>query len=140
MKGIKNELMDKLTKEIKHAISIGDSGTVSKLTTAQQKIIVEEFNTPSKIFESVKRLQDKISNGQATIAITTEEVMKKIFQGSVIAAVVGLTVSAIKSYLRYRDGQLTREQAFTEVGEDTVKSMIMGAGMSGLTLFYREGS
>jgi hypothetical protein len=139
VKGIKNELMDKLTKEIKHAISIGDSGTVSKLTTAQQKIIVEEFNTPSKIFESVKRLQDKISNGQATIAITTEEVMKKIFQGSVIAAVVGLTVSAIKSYLRYRDGQLTREQAFTEVGEDTVKSMIMGAGMSGLTLFLPGG-
>ena len=65
--------------------------------------------------------------------------LEKVAQGAVIGAAIGLTISAITSYIRYRKGELTREEAFTKIGEDTVKSALIGGDLSGLTLFIPGG-
>ncbi|CAG7636033.1 hypothetical protein PAESOLCIP111_03732 [Paenibacillus solanacearum] len=138
--GTQKSLINKLSKEIAHANSIGDNEAVARLTTAQQRLTTTEFSNPTNVSDSVNRLKNKIGNGQATTAVTMEQALGKMAQGAIIGAAIGLTISSITSYMRYKNGELTAEQAFTEVGEDTLKSTIIGAGMAGLTLFLPGGA
>jgi hypothetical protein len=139
VKGIKDALLKKLDKEIAHALKIGDTELAQKLSEAKKCLIIEELNTPAGVNESVNRLKDKIAGGEASAVITAEHVWKQAAQGAVIGAAIGLTVSSITSYLRYRKGETTREEAFVEIGEGTVKSTLTGGAMAGITLFLPAG-
>ena len=140
VKGIKEAIFKKLDKEIRYAIEIGDKDLANKLTEAKNNLIINELNTTDDVNESVKRLKEKISKGEANIVITAENVWKKAAQGAIIGAAIGLTVSSITSYLRYRKGEISIEEAFVEIGEGTVKSTLSGGAMAGITLFIPAGS
>lgn len=138
--GTHKSLLDKISKEISYARSIGDNEAIKKLTSAQQKLTTTEFSNTSNVSDSVERLKSKIAKGQASNAVSIEQTLGKMAQGAIVGAGIGLTISSITSYLRYKNGELTVEQAFNEVGEDTLKSTIIGAGMAGLTLFLPGGA
>lgn len=139
IEGSQKALIDKLGKEIAHAKSIGDTEALAKLSAARQRLTTTEFSNSSQVSDSVHRMKNKISKGQATTAIPKEQVFGKMAQGAVIGAAIGLTTSSISSYIRYRNGSLTKEEAFTEIGEETLKSTLTGAGMAGITLFLPGG-
>jgi len=140
VKGIKNTLLKQLDKEIENASRAGNTELAKKFTEAKDNLIIKESNTMSDVKESVNRLKDKITAGNASTAITASHVAKQAAKGAVIGAAIGLTVSSITSYLRYRKGEITREEAFTEIGEDTVKSALSGGALAGLTLFLPAGA
>lgn len=100
---------------------------------------VVEYSTPEEVKAVNERMISKIKAGQATTYITPEQLSKKMCEGAVIGAAVGLTISTITSYIRYRNGELTQQEAFSQVAEDTLKSAIVGAGMSAVTLFLPGG-
>ena len=101
---------------------------------------VIEKNTSANVQVSNERLLKKISAGDATTQITPKQLGSKMYDGAIIGAAVGLTVSAITSYIRYYNGELTEKEAFSQVTEDTLKSTIMGAGTSAVTLFIPGGN
>ena len=61
-------------------------------------------------------------------------------QGAIIGATISLTISSISSYIRYKNGEITLQQAITDTAEDTTKGTIIGAGMAGITLFLPAGA
>lgn len=140
IEGTDKALMNKLTKEIAHAKSIGDKETLAKLTVAKQKLTTQEVGSTSDVRNSVDRLKKKISNGQAATSITMEQAVKKMAKGAVIGAVVAVTVSSLTNFYRYSRGEITIEQAFTDIGEDTAKGTIIGGAMAGITLFIPGGA
>lgn len=139
IEGTKKSLIDKISKEIAFAKSIGDNDAVIKLSAAQGKISIKEFSNTSDVSDSVNRLKNKISVGQAVTTVTIEQVAGQMVQGAVIGAAIGLTISSLSTYMRYKNGELPKEQAFKEIGEDTLKSTIIGAGMAGITIFLPGG-
>lgn len=100
---------------------------------------VVEKNTADQIRTSNQRLEEKILNGQATTSVTMEQVGKKMAQGAIVGAVVSVTISSICNYIRYRNGELSIEEAFRDIAEDTTKGVICGAGMSAVTIFFPGG-
>lgn len=100
---------------------------------------VIEKNTPKSIAQSNERLKTKIIEGKATTVPTFQQVGQKMVQGAIIGAVVGVTISSITSYVKYKNGEITREEAFAEVSEDTLKYAITGAAMEAVTIFIPIG-
>ena len=139
-KGTAEALAKKIEKEIAYAQSQGDSQLVEKLKAAKANLKIVEQNTTEQVKANNVRMIDKIRQGQAYTYVTPKQIGQKACEGAVIGAAVGLTVSSITSYIRYKNGELTQEEAFSEVSEDTIKSSIVGAATSTVTLFLPGGA
>ncbi len=120
-------------------IICGPEGTKSAAQKAGLGNPVEEINDAEKIRQSNTRLEKKILNNQATTAPTLSQVSKKMKQGAVVGAVVSITVSSITNYCKYKNGEITKEEAFSLVGEDTLKGLLVGATLGGVTIFIPAG-
>jgi len=142
--GTKEQLLKDITREINHANSIGDKETVNILTKAREniqsgKLKIVEHGTPESITDARDRLLEKVKDGKANTNITMNDAIGKSVQGAVIGAAIGVTISSLTNYMRYRNGELTVEETFTNIGEDTLKSTLIGGSMGAITLFLPGG-
>ena len=62
--------------------------------------------------------------------------MKK---GGIIGAAVSFSTSSLFNYLKYKNGEITREKAFLEIGQETCSGAVIGSAMAGLSLFFPPG-
>jgi len=139
----------RLIADVKESIQMGNAtendiiysvkGTATSAEKAGLSNPVIEKNTPAEVRASNDRLKQKIKAGNATTHVTMEQLSKKMAQGAVIGAAVGLTISSISNYLRYYNGDISKEEAFQAIGKDTFKSALIGASMAGITVFLPGG-
>lgn len=139
----------RLITDVKESIQMGNTadtdilysvkGTASSAEKAGLSNPVIEKNTPGEVRASNERLKQKMKTGNATTHVTMEQLSKKMVQGAVVGAAVGLTISGISNYLRYHNGDISKEEAFQEIGKDTFKSALIGASMAGITIFLPGG-
>lgn len=120
-------------------IIYGPKGTAEAARRAGLKNPVKEQNTVDRIQLSNGRLENKLMQGQATIAPTVQQVGRQMAQGAVVGAAVAVTVSAVSNYVRYKNGELTRDGAFEEISEDTLKGAITGTALGTVTIFLPGG-
>lgn len=152
IKASKNQMTSNSTaiRDVKEAIEkgtatekdiiFGPKGTAEAAKKAGLKNPVVEKNTAEQIKASNQRLVKKIDSGEAFTNVTAQELGKKMAQGAIVGAVVSVTISSITNYMRYKNGELTREEVFREVSEETVKGAITGAATSVVsTLFLPAG-
>ena len=137
--GTKEALKKALDKNLTTAIAEGNEEYVKTLKKAISCLKVEEQSNQTNVKESTQRLLDKTAAGKAATEISTKDVINHVKHGAVIGAAVGLTISCITTYLRYKNGEITQQEAFTIVAEDTTKATIIGGNMAGLTLFLPAG-
>lgn len=140
IEGTEEALKKALKKNIEAALKAGDMEYAEKLRKALEKMKVKEMNTTSSIKDSTSRLKDKMMNGKAYSEMTLEQVQQKALQGAVIGATLGLTISSITNYIRYKKCELSEQDALAFVGRDTVKGLLSGAAMSTVTLFLPTGA
>lgn len=100
---------------------------------------VVEKNTPDQIRQSKERLKQKIFDGQATTTPSIQQIGSKMAQGAIVGAAVAVTVSGLTTYIRYKNGELTPEEALSNVSEDTLKGTLVGAAMGAVTIFLPGG-
>ncbi len=139
VEGTKTALMEKLTKEINYAQRCGDTQLVKKLQQAQKGLKVIENNTLEGVSKDAARMFNKIGAGNAVTQASASQVLSKAANGGIIGAAISLTVSGITNYVRYKNGELTKNETFREIGEDTAKGAIIGAGLSTVTIFLPAG-
>lgn len=137
--GTKDALVKKFEKRIAYEQSQGHTELAERLIKTKDEIKVIENNTPQAVAKNRDRILEKIKGGEAYTHITTEQVFEKAANGAVIGAAVGLTVSSITTYIRYQNGELSKEEAFRDISEDTAKSALIGGGMGAITLFLPGG-
>lgn len=101
---------------------------------------VNELNTSESVRQSNSRLKVKIENGAASTSITAQHVMKNVAQGAVIGAAVSLTISSISNYVRYKNGEISKQEAFRDISEDCVNGALVGGAMAGIALFLPQGA
>lgn len=137
---IKNveEAIEKGTATVQDIV-FGTKGTGEAIKKRGLKNRVIERNSQQQVNNSNYRLEQKMLSGQATTSVSAQQMGEQIVQGSVVAAAVAVTVSGITSYVRYKNGELTIEEAFSEVSEDTLKGMITGAAISSVSVFIPGG-
>lgn len=121
-------------------VIFGPEGIEKAARDAGLRNPVVEKNTTDQIKSSNKRLEEKILDGQATTTPTFQQVGSKMVQGAVVGAAVAVTVSAITTYFRYKNGELTKDEAFRDVAEDAVNGTLVGSGMSAVTIFLPDGT
>lgn len=151
IKASKNPMTSNSTgiNDVKEAIEKGTAtekdiifapeGTEEAARKAGLKNPVIEKNSTEQINNSNKRLEQKILDGQATTAPTLEQVGSKMAQGAIVGAAVAVTVSAITTYVRYKNGELDKKEAFEIVGEDTLKGALVGGAIGAVTIFLPGG-
>ncbi len=120
-------------------IIFGPQGTEMAARKAGLNNPVVEKNGLEQINASNERLAKKISDGKAVTGVTVEEMGKKMAQGAIVGAAVSVTISSITNYMRYKNGEISMEEAFLEVSEDTLKGVITGAGISAVSMFLPAG-
>lgn len=120
-------------------IIFGPKGTATAAHDAGLANPVVEKNTTQQIQASNARLKQKIVNGQAIPYVTMQQVGQKATQGAIVGAAVAITISTLSSYVRYKNGELTREEAFKAVSKDTLNGAIVGAGLGAVTIFLPGG-
>lgn len=140
IEGTEDILKTKLETAIDSATKNGDMEYLERLKAAREHLKVEEFNTTDSVTESVDRLTEKIDAGQAHSTVTLQEVSRKAVNGAVIGAAIGLTVSAVSNYMKYKNGELTEQEAMTLVGRDTTKGALVGGAMGAVTIFLPAGA
>ena len=140
VKGTNQAVIKAIDKRIEQAAASGDTDLVNRLTSAKKNLKINELGTTDSIKSSTERQIEKIKSGKAHTSITTDMVAKQAAQGAVIGAAISLTVSSITNYIKYKNGKMTREEAFREIGEDSVKGLITGGAMGAITLFLQEGA
>ncbi|WP_404405126.1 hypothetical protein [Jeotgalibacillus malaysiensis] len=138
--GTEKALDKALTQNIEKAINMGDIDYAEKLRQAKNQLKVSEINTHEGVKSSTGRLKDKMLSGDAHSTLTSQEIANKAFQGAVIGAAVGFTVSGIKNYLKFKNGEISREEAFKEVGVDSLKGAMVGSAVSTASLFIPGGA
>jgi len=138
--GTKEALAKKFAKEIEHARTCGDKQLVQKLTQAQENLKVIESGSPDTVIQNRDRIFDKIKDGKANTTVTAEQFEAKAVHGAIIGAAIELTISCIISFVRFKNGEITKEEAYREVGESTTKGAITGGTMSGISLFLPMGA
>ena len=121
-------------------IIYGSVGTEKAARAAGLSNPVVEQNTTEQIRCSNQRLEEKILQNQATTAPALQQVGAKMLNGAIVGAAVAVTVSSITSYIRYKNGELTREEAFSDVAEDTTKGALVGSAISAVTIFLPGGA
>lgn len=140
VEGTKHAVSKAIENRIAEASANGDTELVDRLKSARDNLKISESGTFDSTKESTNRLTEKIKNGQANTQITSDMVAKQAAKGAVIGAVVGLTISSITNYIKYKNGEITREEAFRDVGEDGLKSAIVGGAMGAITIFLPGGA
>jgi hypothetical protein len=90
---------------------------------------------------SGERLRAMVEQKDLAVAgrITFQGVAERVGQGAVVGAVVGAGLSAIGSYIAFRQGRMTGREAFRRVGIDASKSAIVGGAMGGLSVLFPPG-
>lgn len=136
--GTKDALIKKLDKEIAYAKTQGDAELVNRLTDAKNMKVIEQ-NTPQTVAKNRDRILQKISDGNAYTHITTEQVFEKAADGAIIGAAIGLTISSIVAFVRYKNGELTEKEMLQDISEDTVKSALTGGSIGAISLFLPAG-
>lgn len=137
-KGYKEAFFKRLESEIAEATKNGDSERL-KLLNQYKKTKVIETGDAAKIKGDAERLAGKMKDGTASPEITSAQVGSKMAQGAIIGAAVSVTISGITNYIKYRNGEISKEDAFRDVGEDAVKGLLTGGAMAGISLFIPGG-
>lgn len=120
-------------------IIFGPKGTEAAARDAGLNNPVIEKNSVDQIRDSNERLKQKILRGEATTSPTFQQIGRNMFQGAVVGATVGVTVSSLTTFIRYQMGEISREEAFKIISEDTVRSSLVGAAMGAVTIFLPGG-
>ena len=121
-------------------IIFGPKGTRLAATDAGLFNPVEEKNTVQDIQASIARQESKIASGRAYTTPTASQIASHTFQGAIVGGAVSISVSAVNTYLRYRNGEIAREQAFKIISEDSVKGLLVGGALGGITIFLPGGA
>lgn len=137
--GTKNSVMKMLEKNIEKATREGNTELLEKLIKAKDKLKIKELGNFEKTKESTERLLNKTKNGEAYNSINRKVVAKQMRNGAVIGAAVSFSVASISNYLKYKNGEITREKAFLEIGQETCSGAVIGSAMAGLSLFFPPG-
>lgn len=136
--GYRKAFFDRLETEIAKATQAGDLAKVEQLNQFKNTKVIET-GTSKSVRADADRLYQKASDGKASTSITGSEVGAKMAQGAIIGAAVSLTISSVINYVKYKNGEITGAEAFRDIGEDTVKGLITGGAMAGITLFLPGG-
>lgn len=140
VKGTGNAVKKAFDKAINHASENGDTELVKKLKQAKDNLKITERNTTESVKKSTERLTEKIEQGEANIYVTTDQIAKQAAKGAIIGAIVGLTISSLMNYIGYKNGEITRDEAFKNIGEDGLRSAIVGGAMGAITIFLPAGA
>ena len=100
---------------------------------------VVEKHTPSEITESNGRLENKILNMQAVTEPTLSQILGQMSKGAIIGAAVSLTISSITTYVKFKNGEMTIDEAYKLICEDVLKGGLVGAGLAGVSIFLPGG-
>ena len=135
--GVK-DIQEALTKNTlkENELVVGPEGMEKSLREAGVNNPVEKINSAKSIRNSNERLLKKIKNGEATTSITNKQLLNKIGQGTIIGGAISFSVSSITNYIRYRNGEISREEAFKEISKDTANGILTGGALSGISLFF----
>jgi len=135
--GVK-DIQEALTKNTlkENELVVGPEGMEKSLREAGVNNPVEEINSAKSIRNSNERLLKKIKNGEATTSITNKQLLNKIGQGTIIGGAISFSVSSITNYIQYRNGEISREEAFKEISKDTANGILTGGALSGISLFF----
>lgn len=139
IEGTDEALHKALTRNIEKASQNGDIDYATRLKEARAHLKIQELNHTEGVKQSTNRLKDKIMKGQGHSTVTFQEVSKKTCQGAVIGAAVGLTVSSVTHYLKYKNGEISEKEAFQEVGRDTLKGALVGGAIATVSVFLPGG-
>ncbi|MEB7400193.1 hypothetical protein NGC02_01540 [Mammaliicoccus sciuri] len=137
--GTKNSVMKMLEKNIEKATREGNTELLEKLKNAKDKLKVKELGNFEKTKKSTDRLLNKAKNGEAYNNINRKVVAKQMRNGAIIGAAVSFSVASISNYMKYKNGEITREKAFLEIGQETCSGAVIGSAMAGLSLFFPPG-
>ena len=138
--GGKKHLLEKLSKEIAYAEEVGDKKFAELLKCAKDNLKIVEGKDVAKNAADKERILDKIKDGRANTNVTMNEALGKAAQGAVIGAAISVTVSSVTNYIRYRNGEITCDEAFVNVGQDTTKGALIGGAMGAITIFLPVGA
>jgi len=138
--GTKDAIHKALNKNVDKALQSGDYSYADKLKQAKEHLPIKELNHTDGVKQSTKRLTNKIAGGKAYSTVTLKEAAKKTAQGAVIGAAVGLTVSSISNYMKFKNGEISEEEAFREVGQETLKGAFVGGSMAAVSIFIPGGT
>ena len=134
VKDIQEALAKNTLKE--NELVVGPEGMEKSLREAGVNNPVEEINSAKSIRNSNERLLKKIKNGEAITSITGKQLLKKVGQGAIIGGAISLSISSITNYIRYRNGEIDREEAFKEISKDATNGLLTGGAISGVSLFF----
>lgn len=121
-------------------IIFGPEGTAKAAKDAGLSNPVVEKNSAADIQASNKRLEQKIADGKANPYVTGTDVAAKAAQGAIVGAAISLTVSSITNYLRYKNGEIDKGEAFKAVAKDTSKGALVGGAMGAITIYLPAGA
>lgn len=121
-------------------IIFGPQGTKLAAEDAGLTNPVEERNSVEDIRKSIKRQEKKIVDGKAVTKPTASQIAGHAFQGAIIGGAVSLSVSSITAYVRYKNGEISREQAFKDISEGSIKGSLVGGTLGGVTIFLPGGA
>lgn len=138
--GIKNSLEKMLNKNIDKAVKEGNQELLEKLKIAKDEMKVQEIGNFEEAKNSTERLTNKVKSGEAYSRINSKMVAKQMKKGGIIGAAVSFSTSSLFNYLKYKNGEITREKAFSEIGQETCSGAIIGSAMGGLSLFFPPGA
>ena len=137
--GTKQSVEKMLNENIEKAIRENNIELLEKLKNAKENMKVKEIGNFETSKKSSERLINKVKNGQANSKITKNAVAKQMKNGGIVGAVVSFSTSSIFNYLKYKNGEITKEKAFTEIGQETLSGAVIGSAMGGLSLFFPAG-
>lgn len=135
VEGTKDKLIEQLQKSINDPEYTGNK----EILREALKMKVEERGTNESVVGSMRRLYDKVENGQANPYVTIEQAGKMVGKGAVIGAAIELSVSSVKNFIAYKHGKINAEQAFVEIGEDATKGALSGASAAGIGIMLPSG-
>ena len=121
-------------------IIFGPKGTKTAAGDAGLINPVEEKNSVQDIRDSIKRQKDKIARGQAYTKPSVSQVTGHALQGAIVGGAVSFSVSAITTYVRYRNGEISRDEAFKSISEESLKGALIGGALGGITIFLPGGT
>jgi hypothetical protein len=93
--------------------------------------------------ETITRTVHKVGTSQLTkvakdhineLLPEAEGALGTMANGAVVGAAIGLTTSAIKNFMRYNNGEITKEEAYLEIGQSVVQKTVYGAAMAGVKM------
>lgn len=137
--GTKEAVEKMIDKNIQKAVENGDKELLSKLMEAKENMKVKEIGNYESTQKSTSRLFEKIEKGNANTTIGLNDVVKQARNGAVIGAAISISISSISNYIKYKNGEITKQEAFTTIGQNALKGAVTGAAMGALTLFIPGG-